>query len=523
VTSSIIAFAIAIVVFIFSVKLFRWLFPDVDVTNKGLSQHTWIEKPTYIVSDPNACIMCETLTHGSRVRYCDSCGIFVDLGCIKKANKRISCKILSTNRPEKSFTHHWNKSMSADVTCYVCFSDDDTDNVLGHFFQCIWCQRFLHENCINTFEQICDFGIYRKYILPPFCVKTKKRFKNMSKQIIEKVVNPGWENWTPLFIFANKKSGNNDGTLIISHFRRLLNPIQVYDIIDCPPEKALVWLKYTHLESVYVLVAGGDGSIAGVLNSIHNLQLKLDPAVGIIPLGTGNDLSRVLGWGTSYSTSDCSVIMESLDNISVIKLDRWKVNILSNVLKKINIINTVTMYNYLGIGLDAQITLDFHRTRKSPLYLFNSTLFNKMIYVGCGTQQFLEHQCKGLPDMIELYMDEKKIVLPDIESIVIVNIESWGAGVNLWQLGANDGNKFGSQFMDDGLLEVLGIRSSIHIAQLKMGIAEPIRIGQASTIKVKLLQKLPIQVDGEPWLQPKCEIVLQQSNQATVMKLFNII
>lgn len=162
-------------------------------------------------------------------------------------------------------------------------------------------------------------------------------------------------------------------------------------------------------------------------------------------------------------------------------------DILSNVLKKIKIVNTITMYNYIGIGLDAQITLDFHRTRKSPLYLFNSTLFNKMIYVGCGTQQFLEHQCKGLPDMIELYMDDKKIDLPDIESIVIVNIESWGAGVNLWQLGADDGNDFGSQFIDDGLLEVLGVRSSIHIAQLKMGIAEPIRIGQASVIRVSNL------------------------------------
>lgn len=145
------------------------------------------------------------------------------------------------------------------------------------------------------------------------------------------------------------------------------------------------------------------------------------------------------------------------------------------------------MYNYLGIGLDAQITLDFHRTRKSPFYLFNSTLFNKMIYVGCGTQQFLEHQCKGLPDMIELYMDDIKIALPDIESIVIVNIESWGAGVNLWQLGANDGNEFGPQLVNDGLLEVLGVRSSIHIAQLKMGIAEPIRIGQASVIRVRYL------------------------------------
>jgi len=77
------------------------------------------------------------------------------------------------------------------------------------------------------------------------------------------------------YTLANKKSGNNDGALIISHFRRLLNPIQVYDVIDCPPEKALDWLKTTQLECVFILVAGGDGTVAGVLNSIHNLQLKV--------------------------------------------------------------------------------------------------------------------------------------------------------------------------------------------------------------------------------------------------------
>lgn len=76
-------------------------------------------------------------------------------------------------------------------------------------------------------------------------------------------------------ISANKKSGNNDGALIISHFRRLLNPIQVYDVIDSPPEKVLVWLKNTQLECIYILVAGGDGTVAGVLNGIHNLQLKV--------------------------------------------------------------------------------------------------------------------------------------------------------------------------------------------------------------------------------------------------------
>lgn len=50
VTSSIIAFLIAIVVFIFSIKAFRSLFPDGDVADKGLSSHVWVEKPTYIIS-----------------------------------------------------------------------------------------------------------------------------------------------------------------------------------------------------------------------------------------------------------------------------------------------------------------------------------------------------------------------------------------------------------------------------------------------------------------------------------------
>lgn len=144
VTSSIIAFLIAIVVFVFSIKAFRYLSPDGIVAEQGLSSHTWIEKPNYITNvsnlhicqnvfmiilfifiinnvwqkisnqifrlqDPNACVVCETLTHGSKIRYCDSCGIFVDLGCIRKANKRICCKILSTNRPSKAFTHYWNK------------------------------------------------------------------------------------------------------------------------------------------------------------------------------------------------------------------------------------------------------------------------------------------------------------------------------------------------------------------------------------------------------------------------------
>lgn len=50
VTSSIIAFLIAIIVFVFSIKVFRLLTPDGDLADKGVSSHVWVEKPTYIIS-----------------------------------------------------------------------------------------------------------------------------------------------------------------------------------------------------------------------------------------------------------------------------------------------------------------------------------------------------------------------------------------------------------------------------------------------------------------------------------------
>lgn len=59
-----------------------------------------------------------------------------------------------------------------------------------------------------------------------------------------------------------------------------------------------------------------------------------------------------------------------------------------------------------------------------------------MLYLLFGTQQVLDRECHGLEKRLELYLDGKKIDLPEVESIVVLNIPCWGAGVKLWQLGS---------------------------------------------------------------------------------------
>jgi len=57
------------------------------------------------------------------------------------------------------------------------------------------------------------------------------------------------------------------------------------------------------------------------------------------------------------------------------------------------------------------------------------------LYLCFGTQQVVERECKDLDKSLEVYLDDKKIELPSIESVVILNIPSWAAGVDLWKMG----------------------------------------------------------------------------------------
>lgn len=54
---------------------------------------------------------------------------------------------------------------------------------------------------------------------------------------------------------------------------------------------------YKKVPNLRILACGGDGTVGWILSVLDDLKLTSSPPIAVLPLGTGNDLARSLGWG----------------------------------------------------------------------------------------------------------------------------------------------------------------------------------------------------------------------------------
>lgn len=355
-------------------------------------------------------------------------------------------------------------------------------------------------------------------IVPPSCMIVS-RTRGAPKLHLTGLNPPDIPNWFPLVIISNTKSGSQEGSSIVATYRALLNPLQVMEIGSHGPNDALQWAVIAKPVKCKILVAGGDGTVGWVLNTIQALGIE-NAEVGILPLGTGNDLSRVLGWGEA-AAADCEPmqLLQKVRTAVPVPLDRWEINInkSTRIPLRARRQQTFYMYNYFSVGVDALVTLNFHKARDSRFFIFSSRVVNKLLYLFYGGHQVLQQDCSELEQKIELYLDGERMEnLPELQSVVVSNIDSWGAGVQLYNL-SKDPEEEHSQSYSDGLLEIYGINSSFHIAQLQVGLSKPIRLGVAKEVRIKIMAPLPVQCDGEPWEQAQSDITIKRHSQATVL------
>ncbi|XP_012528050.1 diacylglycerol kinase theta isoform X6 [Monomorium pharaonis] len=400
---------------------------------------------------------------------------------------------------------------------------------------------------VVTYEDL-DAAIRALYILRETKYEDKHLLVMILPSIEPSMIPTGVQ---PLLVFVNVKSGGCQGLQLISSFRKLLNPFQVFDLDNGGPLPGLY--VFRHIKDYKILVCGGDGTIGWVLQCLDNVGQDSQcssPACAIVPLGTGNDLARVLCWGSGYTGDEdpLNLLRDVIDAEEII-LDRWTVVFYPDEKEKTPVVcnaagkrasqhvasrhlqitgagitsednsQMYVMNNYFGIGIDADLCLDFHNAREENPNKFKSRLRNKGVYVTMGLRKMVRRKpCKDLHKEIRLEVDGKLVELPQVEGIIILNILSWGSGANPWGPDTKE-DQFYTPNHWDGMLEVVGVTGVMHLGQIQSGLRTAMRIAQGGHIKIHLNSDLPVQVDGEPWVQsPGDIVVLKSALKATMLK-----
>jgi len=287
-----------------------------------------------------------------------------------------------------------------------------------------------------------------------------------------------------LLFLINPLSGKTEGRNIHEKLVSILShhlPRHGYDIVKTEPD---IKKQLKDMAEGYetVVAVGGDGTISSVIHTLITLE-RTSP-IGVIPIGTGNDLARSLGL---LAIKD----LESLVRV-VLKRKTEKVDVLT-------VNNHYVCVNYMGFGNDARILSDFEKIRRNPAnhHLFKGSM-GKAVYAFAAIWSLTHKIPRGaeLSFVTQKKERQKRVLDTRVRGILISNINSYGGGTIPSSRSRTD----------DGLFEVTVVRSMkewavLHLARV---FKKPVNVLCPGMLQFQAMQadiSLPApafcQVDGE--------------------------
>ncbi|XP_014254872.1 diacylglycerol kinase eta isoform X4 [Cimex lectularius] len=275
---------------------------------------------------PTYCNICKDTLSGvtSHGLSCEICKWKVHKRCASKVINNckwttlasVGKEIIEDKDGNIYMPHQWMEgNLPVASKCAVC--EKTCGSVLRLLdWRCLWCKSTVHTACRPNFPVQCNLGPSKVSVVPPTALHS------VGSDDAWEAVRP--QGCSPLLVFVNSKSGDNQGVKFLKRFKQLLNPAQVFDLMASGPQLGLQLFK--RFDPFRVLVCSGDGSVGWVLSEIDKLNITKQCQVGVLPLGTGNDLARVLGWGASCDDdTNLAHILDKYEKATTKILDRWSI------------------------------------------------------------------------------------------------------------------------------------------------------------------------------------------------------
>ncbi|XP_070790870.1 diacylglycerol kinase alpha isoform X4 [Pituophis catenifer annectens] len=446
------------------------------------------------------------LKHFNRPVYCNVCETLL-LGLRKQGLRCTFCKYIV----------HERCARKAPLSCISTYAKNRRDTNI-------------HDECLPLMTSTCDCGNLRDHILPPSAI--------YPVVLVRIIPLPDTH---PLLVFVNPKSGGKQGERVLRKFQYLLNPRQVYNLLKGGPGPGLNFFR--DIPNFRILVCGGDGTVGWILDAIDKANLPSRPPVAVLPLGTGNDLARCLRWGGGYDGENLVKILKDIEASNIIQMDRWSVQVMpDNPDEKGDPVPYEIINNYFSIGVDASIAHRFHVMREKYPEKFNSRMKNKLWYFEFATSETIFATCKKLKECLSIECCGQSLDLSGaLSGIAVLNIPSMHGGSNLWgetkrPLGEAAARSTAGgaaqpqviteaeilkncvQDLSDRRMEVVGLEGVFEMGQIYTGLKNAgTRLAKCSEITLKTFKHLPMQIDGEPWMQAPCTIRIIHKNQAPML------
>lgn len=282
-----------------------------------------------------------------------------------------------------------------------------------------------------------------------------------------------------VFIY-NPAAGAGKASFHLDDFEKLIN--KRWEFKSLCTDKDFVSEQVRELcEKGYnrIIVSGGDGTVREVVSGI--MISKLDPIVGIIPQGTGNDLARALGYYKRFMNNPLMYMNDLIMGMEKPQCQFCRI---------LSLNGKVYFANYLGIGFDARIARKFHEKRSMPLY-------NRLIYLICIINSLhfkVKEQIKISFKDTESRCYEKTI--ENFKNLLLINIPSYGGGLIKIEDIDLKGNTFHLMFMS-GILEMLFFLFSGKLPKPLLP-GRKFDVYKTDEVEISLPHnKVLIQIDGE--------------------------